>query len=74
MFGCGSFCTGAPITEVNFLVGDLPVFKDGLMLKSEDDLGLVLGMDIISRMSGLVLSTRLKKMYVPTLFAAASDV
>ena len=63
----GLFGTGAPITDVHLLVGDLPVFKDGLMLKSKDDLGLVLGMDILSRMAGFVISTRRKKMYVPTL-------
>lgn len=55
---------GADIKDVRLLVGDLPVFIDGLLLE-EGVPGIVLGLDILAKLPSLVLSTKSRKMLVP---------
>mmetsp|Transcript_49472 Transcript_49472/g.92151 ORF Transcript_49472/g.92151 Transcript_49472/m.92151 type:complete len:461 (+) Transcript_49472:114-1496(+) len=60
----GATIGGADIKDVRLLVGDLPVFIDGLLLE-EGVPGIVLGLDILAKLPSLVLSTKSRKMLVP---------
>ena len=53
------------IKGVQILVGDLPVFTEGLGVSPEEP-GFVLGLDILSRMPWILLSTRRKTLILPS--------
>jgi hypothetical protein len=55
--------SGVALLAAPLLVGDLPVFTDGLEL-TENQPGLVLGLDLLTQRPKVVLSTKQSKLLV----------